>query len=132
LAKAKEKPKGPSFSALAALATLAIALWLEVDLATAILRSVIVYLILSLVATAYKIVLGRYLAISQARAEREMLEKIQREAEEEERKKEQKRKQQEEEQKQAKASSGPDAQPVGENAGEPEAALSTKSETQVN
>ncbi len=80
----KNKQKGPSLSALAALTTLAIALWLQVDLATALFRSILVYLTFSLMLMAYRVILGRFLAISQARAEQELLDKIQREAEEEE------------------------------------------------
>lgn len=79
--------KGPSLSALAALATLAVALWLQVDLASALLRAVLVYLGLSMISLAYRSILGRFIAASQAKAQREMLEKIQREAEEEERQK---------------------------------------------
>lgn len=82
----EKKPKGPSLSALAALTTLAIALWLEVDLATALFRSVLVYLLLSMVSLAYRVILGRFIAASQRKAEEELLEKVQREAEEEERK----------------------------------------------
>ncbi|MBU0518966.1 hypothetical protein KKA00_05545 [bacterium] len=82
---AKPKQKGPSLSALAALTTLAIALWMEVDLSTALFRSVLVYLSFSLILLAYRVVLEKYLAASQASAERELLEKIQREVEEEER-----------------------------------------------
>jgi len=90
----KPKQKGPSLSAVAALATLAISLWMEVDLSTALFRSVLVYLSFSLILLAYRVVLEKYLAASQARSERELLEKIQREAEEEERlQKEQKAKQ---------------------------------------
>ncbi|TKJ42247.1 hypothetical protein CEE37_00795 [candidate division LCP-89 bacterium B3_LCP] len=80
----KEQAKGPSLSALAALATLAITLWMEVDLASALFRSVLVYLGFSMLIMAYRIVLGRFVASSQERAERELLEKVQREAEEEE------------------------------------------------
>ena len=80
----EKKPKGPSLSALAALTTLAIALWMEVDLATALFRSVLVYLLLSMVSLAYRVILGRFIAASQRKAEEELLEKIQREAEEEE------------------------------------------------
>ncbi|GEM_PF-2835336 len=82
----EKKPKGPSLSALAALTTLAIALWMEVDLATALFRSVLVYLLLSMVSLAYRVILGRFIASSQRKAEAELLEKVQREAEEEERK----------------------------------------------
>ncbi len=82
----EKKPKGPSLSALAALTTLAIALWIEVDLATALFRSVLVYLLLSMVSLAYRVILGRFIAASQRKAEAELLEKVQREAEEEERK----------------------------------------------
>ena len=92
---AQNKQKGPSLSALAALITLAISLWLEIDLATALFRSILVYLILSLLLMAYRIVLGRFLAISQAKAEAELLEKIQREAEEEEAKRKEEQEKQE-------------------------------------
>ncbi len=80
---AKEKQKGPSLSALAALTTLAVALWMEVDLPVAIFRSILVYLVLSLVLMAYRLVVGKILEASQRRAQRELLEKIQKEAEEE-------------------------------------------------
>lgn len=84
---AKKEPKGPSLSALAALITLAISLWMEVDLAAALFRSVLVYLVLSMLSMAYRVVLGRFIAASQEKAQRELLEKIQREAEEEEHRK---------------------------------------------
>lgn len=90
---ANHKPKGPSLSALAALTTLAVTLWMQVDLPTAIFRSLVVYLVLSLISMTYRVILGRLLAASQAKAQRELLEKVQREAEEEE---ERKRKQMEE------------------------------------
>lgn len=82
---AKKEVKGPSLSALAALITLAVSLWMEVDLATALFRSVLVYLGLSMLSMAYRVVLGRFIAASQEKAERELLEKVQREAEEERR-----------------------------------------------
>ena len=82
---AKKEAKGPSLSALAALITLAVSLWMEVDLATALFRSVLVYLGLSMLSMAYRVVLGRFIAASQEKAERELLEKVQREAEEERR-----------------------------------------------
>lgn len=81
----EKKPKGPSLSALAALATLAVALWLEVDLATALFRSVLVYLALSMLSMVYRVVLGGFIAASQRRAQEELLRKVQREAEEEQR-----------------------------------------------
>ena len=129
MAKTREKQKGPSFSALAALATLAIALWLEVDLATAIFRSVIIYLVLSLVSMAYKIILGRYLAVSQAKVEQELLEKIQREAEEEERKKQEKKRQAEENQAKAQAEVEKNGQPEKAMSEEPKPERSEKTET---
>lgn len=79
---AKES-KNPSLSPLAALITLAVSLWMEVDLANALFRSVLVYLGCSLLIMVYRIVLGRFLAESQAKMERELLLKAQKEAEEE-------------------------------------------------
>ncbi len=79
----EKQAKGPSLSALAALITLAVALWIEVDLATALFRSVLVYIGLSMLIMVYRTVLGRFVASAQQKAEQELLEKIQREAEEE-------------------------------------------------
>jgi hypothetical protein len=79
----EKQAKGPSLSALAALITLAVALWMEVDLATALFRSVLVYIGLSMLIMVYRTVLGRFVAAAQQKAEQELLEKIQKEAEEE-------------------------------------------------
>ena len=79
----EKQPKGPSLSALAALTTLAVSLWLEVGLASALFRSVLVYLGLSMLIMAYRVVLGRFIAATQAKVEREILENARREAEEE-------------------------------------------------
>lgn len=94
----KKEVKGPSLSALGALTTLAIALWMEVDLATALFRSVLVYLGLSMLIMAYRVVLGRFVASAQQKAEKELLEKIQREAEEEQRRLEEEKAEKAEEQ----------------------------------
>lgn len=75
--------KGPSLAALAALTTLAVGLWFDVELSAALFRSVLVYLGLSLLTTVYRVILGHYLRTSQERAQREFLEKVQREAESE-------------------------------------------------
>jgi hypothetical protein len=78
--------RGPSLAALAALGTLALCLWFNMELASALLRAVLVYLGLSLVSLLYRVILGHYLAASQRRAQEEMLQRLQREAEEEARK----------------------------------------------
>lgn len=82
--------KGPSFAALAALTTLAVSLWLEVELSAALFRSVLVYLGMSLLVLGYRVILSHYLAASEERARRELLERIQKEAEEEAKKQAQK------------------------------------------
>ncbi len=82
--------KGPSFAALAALTTLAVSLWLEVELSSALFRSVLVYLGMSLLVLGYRVILSHYLAASEERARRELLERIQKEAEEEAKKQTQK------------------------------------------
>jgi len=96
---AENKQKGPSLSSLAALTTLAIALWTEVDLAVALFRAIAVFLVLSLLTMAYRVVMARFLAISQEKAQRELLEKVQFQAEEEEAKRQEERKKREEERK---------------------------------
>lgn len=73
--------KGPSLAALAALVTLALSLWLEVELSSALLRAVLVYLGLSLITMTYRVILGHYLAASEERAREELFERIQKEAE---------------------------------------------------
>ncbi|MFH1861254.1 MAG: hypothetical protein ABH878_00445 [bacterium] len=75
--------KGPSLSAIASLATLAISLWLEVDLYIALFRAVLVYLGFSLLLLAYRTLLGRFLSMSKEREEREFLERMMKEAEQE-------------------------------------------------
>ena len=75
--------RGPSVAALAALSTLAVCLWLDVELSSALFRSVLVYLGVSLLALLYRVILGHYLSVSQERAQQEFLERMQREAEEE-------------------------------------------------
>jgi hypothetical protein len=83
----KEKQrKTPSLSALAALITLAIALWMEVDLPIALFRAILVYLGLSLVSMTYRVVLGKFIAYSYQKAQEELLDRIQKEAEEERKK----------------------------------------------
>jgi hypothetical protein len=78
--------RGPSLAALASLITLAISLWMEVELSSAFLRAVLVYLGISMLVMGYRVILGHYLAASEARASKDLLDKIQREAEEEVRK----------------------------------------------
>jgi len=80
---AKNKQKAPALSSFAALSTLAFALWMEVDLPVALFRAVIVYLVLSLLTMAFKVVIARLVTTSQQKSEQELLVKIQREAEEE-------------------------------------------------
>lgn len=80
---AEKTRKGPSLAALAALTTLAVSLWLEMELSSALFRSVLVYLGMSLLVLGYRVILSYYLAASEERARRELLERIQKEAEEE-------------------------------------------------
>ena len=75
--------RGPSVAALASLSTLAVCLWFEVELSSALFRSVLVYLGISLLALLYRVILGHYLSVSQERAHEEFLQRMQREAEEE-------------------------------------------------
>ena len=75
--------RGPSFSAMASLATLAVSLWFEVELSAALFRSVLVYLGLSMTGLIYRAILSHYLASSEERARQELLDKLAREAEEE-------------------------------------------------
>jgi len=79
----EKQRKGPSLAALAALATLAITLWFDVELSMALFRAVLVYLGMSLLALVYRIILGHYLTASQERAQQALLERVQREAEQE-------------------------------------------------
>ncbi len=79
----EKRRRGPSLAALASLVSLAVALWMEVELSTALLRAVLVYLGLSMLTLAYRAILGHYLAASEARARQQLLEKAQQEAEEE-------------------------------------------------
>ncbi|HEX7343436.1 MAG TPA: hypothetical protein VF398_04170, partial [bacterium] len=75
------RSKGPSVAALAALMTLAACLWFDVELSSALFRSVLVYLGVSLMALLYRVILSHYLSVSQERAQQEFLERVQREAE---------------------------------------------------
>lgn len=68
-------------SALAALSTLAVCLWFDIELSSALFRSVLVYLGVSLLALLYRVILGHYLSVSQERAHQEFLQRLQREAE---------------------------------------------------
>jgi hypothetical protein len=68
-------------AALAALTTLAACLWFDVELSSALFRSVLVYLGISLMALLYRVILSHYLSVSQERAQQEFLERVQREAE---------------------------------------------------
>ena len=70
-------------AALASLSTLAVCLWFEIELSSALFRSVLVYLGISLLALLYRVILGHYLSVSQERAHQEFLQRMQREAEEE-------------------------------------------------
>ena len=70
-------------AALAALSTLAVCLWFDIELSSALFRSVLVYLGISLLTLLYRVILGHYLSLSQERAHQEFLERMQREAEEE-------------------------------------------------
>lgn len=91
--KGEKQRRGPSLSAIAALITLAASLWLQVELSSALFRSVLVYLGLSMVGLFYRAILGHYLAASETRAHQEMLNKLAREAEEEMRKQAEEQKQ---------------------------------------
>jgi hypothetical protein len=82
----ENRRRGPSLSAIASLLTLAVSLWLEVTLNTALVRSVLVYLGLSGVSLVYRAILSHYWAASTERAQKEMYDRLQREAEEEMRK----------------------------------------------
>ncbi|RJP81632.1 MAG: hypothetical protein C4524_01555 [Candidatus Zixiibacteriota bacterium] len=73
--------KGPSLAAISCLLTLAVSLWMEVELSSALFRAVLVYLGLSLVLLVYRVILGHYLVISERKAREELLEKARREAE---------------------------------------------------
>ncbi len=70
-------------AALASLGTLAVCLWFDIELSSALFRSVLVYLGLSLLVQLYRVILGHYLSVSQERAHQEFLQRMQREAEEE-------------------------------------------------
>lgn len=113
----QKEVKGPSLGALGALTTLAVALWMEIDLATALFRSVLVYLGLSMLIMAYRVILSRFVASAQQKAEQELLEKIEREAEEEQRKLEEERAKQAEER--AKGTNGARPQQKKSQAGAP-------------
>ena len=84
--RGENRRRGPSLSAIASMLTLAVSLWMEVTLNTALFRSVLVYLGLSGVSLIYRAALSHYWAASQTRAQKEMYERLQREAEEEMRK----------------------------------------------
>jgi hypothetical protein len=75
--------RGPSLAALASLITLAVSLWMEVELSSAFLRAVLVYLGIAMLMMGYRVILGHYLAASEAKARKDLLDKVQREAEEE-------------------------------------------------
>ncbi|MCX6640527.1 MAG: hypothetical protein NTW14_08620 [bacterium] len=95
----EKQRKGPSLSAIAALVSLAAALWMEVDLPDALLRAVLVYLGLSMVSMTYRVILGKFITHSYEKAQKELLDRIQREAEEER----QKQKQEEQKKREANA-----------------------------
>jgi hypothetical protein len=84
----EKRRRGPSLSAMASLLTLAVSLWFEVELSTALFRAVAVYLGLSMAGLIYRAILGHYLTASEERARRDLLEKLAKEAEEEIRKQE--------------------------------------------
>jgi hypothetical protein len=84
--QSEKQRRGPSISAIASLVTLAVSLWFEVELSSALFRAVAVYLGLSMLGLVYRAILSHYLAASEQRARQEMLEKLAREAEDELRK----------------------------------------------